>query len=87
MIVKDEILIRQGSPIPLLEYIGPIDLNDSYQKTPPYDYYFLDNTGSKVRDVFFVEVSAYETIRSDPHAGIAEYRGGRICRGHSSEEV
>jgi len=80
MIAKDEILIRQGSPIPLLEYAGPMYLDDDYLKVPPYDCYVPGD--SLVRDVSFVEVSAYETLRSNPHSGIAEYRGCIVVDGY-----
>jgi hypothetical protein len=80
VILKDEILIRQGSPIPMLEYPGPIYLDDNYLKVPPYICYIPRAT--LVRDAFFVEVSAYETLRSNPHAGIAEYRGCIVVDGY-----
>jgi hypothetical protein len=44
VILKDEILIRQGSPIPILEYTGPIYLDDNYLKVPPYICYIPGNT-------------------------------------------
>ena len=79
-VVMDQLLIPQESAIPLLEYTGPTDLDDNYVKEPPYSCYIPSN--SMVRDIFFVEVSAYETLRSNPHAGIAEYRGCIVVDGY-----
>lgn len=80
MVVKDDLLIPQDPATPLLEYKGSLDLDDIFIKEPPYHAYRPED--ALVRDIFFVEVSAYETLRCNPHAGICDYRGCIVVDGY-----